>query len=62
MEIQQLRIPHVNSRCNEYLSVSIGVSICDLQHACEVKEYPINLADKALYNAKESGRNQTVLG
>ncbi|MGR6839859.1 diguanylate cyclase domain-containing protein [Aliivibrio wodanis] len=56
--IQALLIPHHESTCSPYLSVSIGISqIIDHQHILTLNQL-IERADKALYTAKEKGRNQ----
>jgi len=55
--IQKLGIPHKKSHVADYVTVSIGVASISPQH----KEKALNLiemADKALYQAKENGRNQ----
>ena len=60
-EIQKLAIPHSASSCRSTVTVSIGVSSCDSHKPCDSHQHTIEEADKALYQAKEQGRNQTVL-
>lgn len=57
--IKNLKIPHNNSKTNEYLTISIGVATAFAKF--EITEADlIKAADKALYRAKENGRNQIV--
>jgi len=60
-DIQNLAIPHSASCCYSTVTVSIGVSSCDSDKPCDSYQHTIEEADKALYQAKEQGRNQTVL-
>ncbi len=59
-EIQRLKIPHMRSQVSRYITLSLGVS-CVLPSADIIPESLIGVADKALYEAKNQGRNQTVL-
>lgn len=59
--IQNLAIPNTASKCGAIVTVSIGVSGCDSAKPCDSHQHTIEEADKALYQAKEQGRNQTVL-
>ena len=58
--IRNLKIPHEKSKVSEYVTMSIGVYIvrCGSHHDTQVL---YGLADKALYNAKNSGRNCTIV-
>ncbi|MCL2271942.1 MAG: GGDEF domain-containing protein [Treponema sp.] len=58
--ISDLKIPHEKSNAAPYITVSIGIHVakCDIPH--EINDL-YNLADKALYAAKNSGRNCTVV-
>lgn len=59
-KISSLKITHEFSKVAEHITLSIGVAS---MVACEASglEDLINLADDALYNAKETGRNQYKL-
>lgn len=59
-KVEELKIPHEGSKCSDYVTVSIGVNYCDHSH-CSTAYDAIDQADKALYMAKEQGRNCTVL-
>ncbi len=59
-EVQQLRIPHEKSSVSEYLTVSVGVSSTVPQQKFS-PEALIAVADRALYQAKEQGRNRAVV-
>lgn len=54
--IQSLKIPHKFSEASDYVSVSIGTSSIIVGDRNDVST-SIELADKALYSAKQSGRN-----
>jgi diguanylate cyclase (GGDEF)-like protein len=57
-KVRDLRIPHQAARSNEHIvTISIGVAGTDRCHADEVYDL-INAADRALYQAKASGRNR----
>lgn len=57
-KVRDLRIPHQAARSDERIvTISIGVAGTDSGHANEVYDL-INAADRALYQAKASGRNR----
>ena len=60
INVNQLHITHEKSLVNDYVTISLGVHslIPDSQATPELL---IALADKALYEAKERGRNQAFL-
>lgn len=59
-EIERLKIPHMRSQVSPYITLSLGVS-CVFPSADIIPESLIGVADKALYEAKNQGRNRTVL-
>jgi len=59
-EIESLKIPHENSLCSKYVTISAGLIIVNSEKLLDSKDM-YRLADKALYEAKENGRNQVVL-
>jgi len=55
--IRDLKIEHQPSKCSKYVSISMGIATSGNTQELS-PEYLIKRADKALYKAKESGRNQ----
>ena len=58
-KIEELHIPHALSTVSAYVTVSIGVSSV-IPHDGLSEEGLLEMADKALYKAKDNGRNQVV--
>lgn len=58
--VEKLAIEHADSACGTHLTVSIGVSIVRPAIGRTPKG-GLQLADEALYQAKESGRNRCVM-
>ena len=60
-EVESLKIKHSSSSINKFVTISIGVITIFPGIESSSNEL-INLADKALYRAKEAGRNQVKSG
>jgi len=58
--VMALKIPHERSTVSQYLTVSIGVALV-LPGTDRSLAGAIQMADEALYQAKEEGRNRVVL-
>lgn len=56
-EILDLKIPHKDSKVNEYVTLSLGVASV-IPSSESSTEMLIKLADNALYEAKNNGRNK----
>ncbi len=59
MKVRDLQIPHPASGIDRNVTISIGVAFCVPTREME-KEELVKMADKALYQAKRSGRNRVV--
>ena len=55
--VQMLNIPHVNSSIKGHVTISIGVTTCEVTYAQSWDEY-LKRADEALYMSKQNGRNR----
>ena len=55
--VRELELPHQASKVAKTVTVSIGVA-CTIPAAKLMPQNLIEYADKALYQAKNSGRNQ----
>lgn len=58
--VEQLKIPHGHSVVSDHLTVSIGVAVL-MPGSQRSLAGAIQLADEALYQAKEEGRNRVVI-
>jgi diguanylate cyclase (GGDEF)-like protein len=58
--IESLNIPHPGSECSPFLTVSVGVASVVPNESTSPKDL-LDEADKALYAAKQSGRNRAVI-
>ena len=58
--VSALQIPHEKSAIGSYLSISCGISCIDSRESDQLDNVILS-ADKALYRAKEQGRNQSVI-
>jgi diguanylate cyclase (GGDEF)-like protein len=58
--MKELQIPHEKSKVSPYVTVSIGIYVerCGVVHDTQIL---YDLADKALYSAKEGGRNCAIV-
>ena len=59
-EIERLNIPHDFSETSRYITLSMGVAMLVPNEQLTIENL-IKLADKALYEAKEAGRNRVIV-
>ncbi|MGL6339592.1 MAG: GGDEF domain-containing response regulator, partial [Waterburya sp.] len=60
LQIEALKIPHINSKVDLYVTLSLGVASCIPNGGLGFYAL-VAAADKGLYQAKELGRNQVAL-
>ncbi|KJY83342.1 diguanylate cyclase [Vibrio galatheae] len=60
LEVESASIPHQHSSCSNVITISAGVAISSANEKCSMIEL-MERADKALYQAKEGGRNQIAV-
>lgn len=58
--VSALQIPHKASSCAECVTISVGLAV-EVPHVNSSPQATIASADRALYRAKENGRNQYFL-
>ena len=59
--IEDLHIPHSSSEVTDHITASLGLVAIDFNEVTADKDEFYRLADSALYQAKENGRNQVFL-
>ena len=59
-QIEALKIAHVDSKINDYVTLSLGVACCIPDRHLKLATL-IEAADKGLYQAKEMGRNRVCI-
>ncbi|MDJ0592380.1 MAG: diguanylate cyclase [Pleurocapsa sp. MO_226.B13] len=59
LKIESLKIPHINSPVDLYVTLSFGVASCIPNGKVDASAL-VSAADRGLYQAKELGRNQVV--
>lgn len=59
-QVENLRIEHPESTVTNYVTLSLGIA-CMIPRQDSNPEHLISVSDSALYEAKQRGRNQTVL-
>lgn len=57
--IKELKIPHSTSKTNNFVTISLGVATIFAEFGMSETEL-IKVADEALYQAKETGRNRII--
>ncbi len=58
--VNEMKLPHAHSSTSDHVTISLGVA-CAMPSSSTQAESVIASADEALYQAKESGRNQYQL-
>ncbi|MGR5117134.1 GGDEF domain-containing protein [Vibrio astriarenae] len=59
-QLAELRIPHATSKIKPFLSLSLGLATIVPSHE-QTPDFVITLADRALYQSKENGRNKVTV-
>lgn len=56
LEVKRLNLPHAQSDVSNYVTLSLGIATLVPKHDSQIQSL-IDAADKALYSAKQQGRN-----
>lgn len=56
--VEELAVPHTASAAGEYVTVSVGAAACYPGNGVVTREALLQTADRALYDAKHTGRNR----
>ena len=57
--IEDLKVPNINSMVSDYMTVSVGVVIANMENGYD-PDNMMKIVDQRLYAAKDLGRNQVV--
>ncbi len=58
-KVEDLKIEHSKNKVSKYITISLGVKVIKPDNKLNIEEIYVS-ADKALYEAKETGRNKIV--
>jgi diguanylate cyclase (GGDEF)-like protein len=58
--VETLKIPHMNSKVSEFVTISLGVATTFPHMGIDPLKALLNSADTALYKSKKNGRNKVI--